>query len=534
MDPAQLLAVPLVSNPALSKMMEAAQTRGIVWGHEVEYKSCYLDTLPDNKKPVLRSAPWPATKRFNPSDNRDQNAKYDDAALGTKPMSLPYARVVSTGLREPGMFPSKPHQKESIDGSHVVAKPYMLKEPRNVLSLTTNDIEGAESKPKLGPARQNPTSPLTPSYQVASWTMAPVPPPKFLRDSIQCDDISGNTRLKLFGTPRESATMYCDDISGTRTRFRVRTRNAPYNAGEGVPALPLSLDTLEGADISDEVNRLPFKFIRTARNVNPLTPEYRYNVPSNDPLQGPMLGHRLSGERPGKVPKEVSDGWTLPQPDKVRVKRFATGAKFLNWPGPQNVETPGPTRLPGDVTYREYMLRSDDVVGAQSGTKGRFLSRTTPFYRTQEGISNYSADIDKSQPAGPFTLLPAHILTRRLAESAQSGSVTARPTMAGSTDPQSKIAWGDMKPSVHADTTSKVAASASSPKNNSDLHASAPQGLQPRLSPASMQQQQTSRISSTAGTPRARATPRSAGTPRSSGPRAAALDPKLLAALSTS
>ena len=524
MDPEQLLVVPHVSNDAQSKVMNEATSRGIVWGHAVEYKSCYLDTLPDNKKPVLRSAPWPATPRFNPNDNRDQNAKYDDASLGTKPMSLPYARMVSTGLREPGTFPSKPHQKETIDGSHVVAKTYMLKGPRDMMSLTTNDIDGAESKPKLGPARQHPTSPLSPVYPIASWTAAPVPEPRFLRDSIPCHDISADTRVKLFDTPRASATMYCDDIAGTRTRNRIRNRNAPYNAGEGVPELPLSLDTLEGADISEEINRLPYKFIRTSRNVDPLTPAYRYNVPSNDPLQGPMLGHKLSGAKPGIVPKEVSDAWTLRGPEKVRVKRFSTGAKFLNWPGPQNVDAAGPTQLPGDVTYREYMLRSDDVLGAQHGTKGRFQSRTSPFYRTQEGLSNYNADIDKARPTGPFTLLPAHILTRRLAESARPGSVTARASFAGFSDPQSKTAWGETKPSARPDTTSKLAVASSSPRTTSDLHASTLQGHKSHASPSYPSMQKATGASRRGST---------AGTPRSSAPRAAALDPKLLSALVT-
>ena len=76
--------------------------------HTVEYKSCYLDTVPDNKKPVMLSAPWPASKRFNPSDLKNQNSKYDDATLGTKPASLPYARVTSTGLRAPEQDPKSP------------------------------------------------------------------------------------------------------------------------------------------------------------------------------------------------------------------------------------------------------------------------------------------------------------------------------------------------------------------------------------------------------------------------------------------
>ena len=589
MDPGQLLEVPMVSNPVYSRVVEEAKERGIVWGHDVEYKPCYLDTVPDNKKPVLRSAPWPATPRFRPSDGRDQNAKYDDAALGTKPMSLPYARVVSTGLREPGTFPAKPHTKDPVDGAQVTVKPHMLKEPRSMLSLSTADIDGAISAPKLGPERTQPTSPLEPRYSVASHTVVPIPEPRFLRDSIPCEDISGDRRIKLFATPRESATMYCDDISGTRTKNRIRERTAPYNPGAGVQPPPLYCDTLEGADIYNEINRLPYRFRRTSRNVNPMEPKYRYNVPNNDPLQGPMLGHKLSGERPGVVPKEVSDAWTLRGPEKVRVKRFATGAKFLNYPGPLHDERPGPTQLPGDVTYREYMLRSEDIEGAQHGTKGRFQSRTSPFYRTQEGVSNQTADIEKAQPRGHFTLLPAHILTRRLAESMQSGAATAREntSFAGFTNPQSKRAWAEAggrpdsarglshlskseyrksyttPPTSKPGTAKPASASASkapanppgpSQKQASELQPSVPSGPAPqaqrpstvaisselRQQPLSM----TPRVASAAGVSRdslrGASTPRGGSgkvTPRAGSgaatPRAAALNPKLLAALAS-
>jgi len=572
MDPAHLLQAPLVSNPVFSKMMGEATTRGIVWGHTVEYKSCSLDTLPDNKKPVLRSAPWPAMKRFNPSDTKNPNAKYDDPHLGTKPMSLPYARGVSTGLHEPGIFPAQPHGRDPVDGASVTVKYHMLKEPRTVISVA--DIEGAQSRPKLGPARSEPVNPLNPMYSLATSQPVPIPEPKFIRDSIPCADISSDARLKLFSSPRQSATMYCDDISGTRSRQRIKGRNAPYKPGAGIKALPLSLDTLTGADIYDEVNRLPFKFKRSARHTDPMDPKYRYNVPSNEPPQGPMLGHKLSGERPGIVPKDVSEGWTLPGPEKVRVKRFSTGAKFLNFPGPQYGERPGYTQLPGDVTYREYMLRSEDIQGAQHSTKGRFQSRTSPFYRTQEGRSNCTEDIEKAKPTGPFTLLPAHILTRRLAQSLNSSAETAR-AIAGFqvSDPQSKQAWATQlmaaqTGSVLGETPTRGAVvrpvtssydagkEVGSPKPvSNDFEATMPQPngpgrrpsndalnlstradsyMHPALGPASGRMGSARPTVETAGGSVSRPRVRSAvSTPRSSGPRVSqpSLNIKLLAAL---
>ena len=541
--------------------------------HTVEYKSCYLDTVPDNKKPVMLSAPWPASKRFNPSDLKNQNSKYDDATLGTKPASLPYARVTSTGLRAPGTFPDQPHTKEQIEGAHVLVKPQTLKpDPRPPGSLVTGDIDGATTQLK-GFQVAVPRDPQQPVYPLASCKQHPIPVPKFVRDSIPCDDIHGTRtaehRLKLFTQqPRESATMYCDDISGTRSRALTRARNAPYNPGAGVPALPLTLDTLEAADVCQEVNRLPYKFVRTSRNTNPMRPDYRYNVPSNDPLQGAMLGHKLSGERPGIVPKEVIDSWTLPQPDKVRVTRFSTGAKFLNYPGPQRDERPGPTQLPADVTYREYMLISDDIEGAQHGTKGRFQSRVIPFYRTSEGTSNHNADIEKAQTNGSFTLLPAHILTKRLAESTRAGAVTARDSTRNPfglkdeikaafvgdhfsvyretfNDPKARAAIennqnhnGHLTTSKQLDLTARIPAGPASqslapvPEARASHRpsTSAIFSAQPKLAGST-----TPRTSSAVATPRGAATPRAScgsATPRA--PRAAALDPKLLSALAVS
>ena len=82
-----------------------ATEKGMAMGAKLDYKSCYLDTLSHNKVEQgepKNSAPWPATKRMVPSDKRNPLAKYDDPELGTKPSSLPYARLESTGVHARG------------------------------------------------------------------------------------------------------------------------------------------------------------------------------------------------------------------------------------------------------------------------------------------------------------------------------------------------------------------------------------------------------------------------------------------------
>ena len=557
MDPTTLL-----QRPAESASKQATE-KGMAMGAKLDYKSCYLDTLSHNKVEQgepKNSAPWPATKRMVPSDKRNPLAKYDDPELGTKPSSLPYARLESTGVHAPGLFPREPHQKEEIDGAQPRLKPYLTKPAREMSSLTTRDIDGAVPDPKMGPIRAKPTSPLCPTYPVASCKPVAQPEPKFLRDSIACKDINdGNVwHRKLFVTPRESATMYCDDIRGTRSRPRVHIRNAPYQPGPGIDPIPITSDGLEGRDIYAVVDRLPFKFHRTTRRTNPVDPTgkdgYRYNVPSNDPMQGPMMGHRLSGEVAKPVPKEVSDNWTLPGPTHMRSTRFATGAKFLNYPGPRHDDRPGPAQLPGDVTYREYMLRSDDIVGAQADTKGRFQSRTTPFHRTQLGTSNWGAcanEVDKSYPKGEFTLLPAHIVTRRLAESMQSGSgsQTARASFADvqnaytTQGPENQttyqeafarnsvqnLAGAKAGQSLRPAEVSKLQLSKLPPKPPGEAPDGPASSRRPSPPGGGSKRMGTPRLAPTPprgsanGTPKAAATPRvgnsGAATPRSSGPR---------------
>ena len=214
------------------------------------------------------------------------------------------------------------------------------------------------------------------------------------------------------------------------------------------------------------------------------------------------------------------------------------------------------------------MLISDDIEGAQHGTKGRFQSRVIPFYRTSEGKSNHNADIEKAQTNGSFTLLPAHILTKRLAESTRAGSVTARDSTRnpfGLKD-EIKAAFVGDHFSVYRETFCHPKARAAIENNQNhngplttskqlELTARIPAGpasqslapvpearashrpstsaifsAQPKLAGST-----TPRTSSAVATPRGAATPRAScgsATPRA--PRAAALDPKLLSALAAS
>jgi hypothetical protein len=136
--------------------------------------------------------------------------------------------------------------------------------------------------------------------------------------------------------------------------------------------------------------RLPWKIEETTRQTNPLEPEYKYNVPPDAP-----------------------EGWTYGKVLNPKSKRFFTGAKLG--------ETPGRGAGGGDTTYREFISRTDDIEGASVGTKGRFMSRTSPFYRTQVGRSYFVDDMEGTKPGGAFSLLPKSVIRARALAASQGG-----------------------------------------------------------------------------------------------------------------
>lgn len=71
---------------------------------------------------------------------------------------------------------------------------------------------------------------------------------KFIRDNIECKDITMDSRRKLFVNPRESTSLIREDIQGTSSKQLHKERKGLYSAGAGVPPQPL--DQLYVTDIA--------------------------------------------------------------------------------------------------------------------------------------------------------------------------------------------------------------------------------------------------------------------------------------------
>lgn len=95
---------------------------------------------------------------------------------------------------------------------------------RNYLSnaLRVDDIEGAKAKyrDRFFDTKRN-VDPLQPEYKLPSYSMAPIEPPKFVKDPMNIDDIDG-TRTKQKKLAIQRDTMNVDDIEGARPGWKPR------------------------------------------------------------------------------------------------------------------------------------------------------------------------------------------------------------------------------------------------------------------------------------------------------------------------
>lgn len=162
---------------------------------------------------------------------------------------------------------------EDIEGAKPLLKGYQyINKPE--YSNSTNDIEKSSAKP-LHPSLNKPeynlktsdidkaqsnlsnfkstrfTNPLNPVYKLPSYEVKPVTPPKFVRDSINIDDISGAKPEKYF--------KYA-----TRDHINVRDIEGAKPEPEKVLVKPNFMDP---KDINGEA-------FRSKRNCNPLDPSY--------------------------------------------------------------------------------------------------------------------------------------------------------------------------------------------------------------------------------------------------------------------
>mmetsp|Transcript_20357 Transcript_20357/g.48298 ORF Transcript_20357/g.48298 Transcript_20357/m.48298 type:complete len:480 (+) Transcript_20357:22-1461(+) len=391
MDPSTLLEVPHVSNQASA---DAHKNKAPLfqWGHQVDYKSLSLGTL-ENKGPKT-------PRRVNNNPPRDPCNQYNEYE-GTKPVPFPYSRITSTGQRLGERFPLEPHVKEGINGS----QPRNLsKRPvRELLSLKTRDIAGCEpaSDKHLSNFKRS-TDPLNPKYEVSKATPVEIPTPRFTRDAMNCTDINGSKPTPYYQGEqyRGSTNLNATDIEGTTPRKLFRS--APISDEKEDPARH---------DV-----RLPYRIKASTRQTNPLDPRYRYNIPND---LGTTINARLTGEPPRPATTQTArENWTIGEVTQSKAHRLVCGSALHMTPAGR-----------GNLSYREGMLQTEDIVGSTVGTKGRLgMARSNLLTLAQEKPSMQVDDILGAKTKGHFTLLPGHYIERRAKEATLRASAPSFPS----------------------------------------------------------------------------------------------------------
>lgn len=141
-----------------------------------------------------------------------------------------------------------------IDGAQP-RKTHQRSVPSNTLSVSDIDGASVKIKDKFLQTKRH-VDPLQPNYQLPSYTLSRPPEPKFLKDSMNVDDIEGTKpAVKSVFQPRD--TLNVDDIEGSKAGWKPRHR------------------ILETRDIMATGDAKKIKFQdRTTRISNSLSPSY--------------------------------------------------------------------------------------------------------------------------------------------------------------------------------------------------------------------------------------------------------------------
>jgi len=152
-------------------------------------------------------------------------------------------------------------------------------------NLVNKDIEFSSPKcVKFNSVRT--TNPLNPTYNVPQVEVRPITPPKFVKDSMELNDIDGARPRKhnyiVFETRQANKI---DDIEGTKAKMR----HSPRQRSPG-------FDSYDYSDITK-------KDFVSKRSVNPLSPTYKARDEDNNLVDiGPV-----EGSYPNALPKERKD-----------------------------------------------------------------------------------------------------------------------------------------------------------------------------------------------------------------------------------
>jgi hypothetical protein len=245
-----------------------------------------------------------------------------------------------------------------------------LTHSRNVrdLQLYIDDIDGTRHSIKDRMMRTTRhVNPLLPEYPLPSFIPVEPVEPKFMRDSMNIDDIDG-TRSKPPKLYTMRDTISCNDIVGAQANFRARHEKARLEAPPHDPMWLVENNTKK--KYTDRTNRV----------TNLMNPEYHIN--------GMHYHDDPRYSKPKSLPKEIKDSHLLKTAD-------IDGA-YPGW---------------GRHERREFrnLTSTLDIEGAQADTikhsivTTRMTNVLTPVYQSLDGDELYPL----IKP-----VMPAHIITK--------------------------------------------------------------------------------------------------------------------------
>ena len=155
-------------------------------------------------------------------------------------------------------------------------------------NLTNDDIAGSKPQCVKFTTKREPCNPLEPVYKLQSFEYVPPPVPKFIRDSIQHDDIDGSKTRKPVERP-EKEIMRTTDIEGAQAKQQ--------------KARTVTTDPLDYKDVYA-------RNWQSKRQTNPLVPVYqvRDNITQGDFLKKDATALNSEyGHVKGSVPQVLPD-----------------------------------------------------------------------------------------------------------------------------------------------------------------------------------------------------------------------------------
>lgn len=261
---------------------------------------------------------------------------------------------------------NKPNYYSVVDIEKASPQPRHKSLNKPSTNLLTSDIPSASPNVLQFKTSRKDHNPLTPVYNLASFEVKPSTPPRFLRDSINIDDIEG-TKPSVYSKWQTRNSSDVKDIFGATAKPR-RNLNKP--------------DLMNPKDINT------IEVFESKRVTNPLMPEYLCRNEDNQVI--------VVGEVEGSKPRRMVNLNQAPHSRHLSTGDIEGATAGTKGNGPIGTKLRNYLRSPNEIT---------DIDGAQAGTfkKGITTVRATnPLDPNYTWMTEDPADIPP-KPAETMT-----------------------------------------------------------------------------------------------------------------------------------